>query len=133
MGPSGSGTLADEHFPDAVQIVDRFHAKQHLSDVSKSIYGAGTDLAQQWASERHDELDAGDIDAIIKALRLHSPKDDEARKCIDYVERNRERMRYPTFRAAGLCTFDRGRRGRLQGSDRNPLQARRDALVRRRR
>ena len=26
----------------------------------------------------HDELDAGDIDAIINALRLHSPKDDEA-------------------------------------------------------
>ncbi len=26
--------LADEHFPDAVQIVDRFHAKQHLSDVA---------------------------------------------------------------------------------------------------
>ncbi len=32
------------------------------------------------------------------------PTDDEARKCIDYVERNRERMRYPKFRAAGLCT-----------------------------
>ena len=96
--------LTYEHFPDAVQIVDRFHAKQHLSDVSKSIYGAGTDLAQQWASERHDELDAGDIDDILDALRLHSPQDDEARKCIDYVERNQERMRYPKFRAAGLCT-----------------------------
>ena len=96
--------LADEHFPDAVQIVDRFHAKQHFSDVSKSIYGAGSDLAQQWARERNDELDAGDIDAILDALRVHSPKDDEARKCIDYVERNRERMRYPEFRAAGLCT-----------------------------
>ena len=33
--------LAAEHFPDAIQIVDRFHAKQHLSDVAKSIYGAG--------------------------------------------------------------------------------------------
>ena len=33
-----------------------------------------------------------------------SPKDEEARKCIGYVERNRERMRYPKFRAAGLCT-----------------------------
>ncbi len=96
--------LTDEHFPDALQIVDRFNAKQHLSDVSKSIYGAGTDLAQQWASDRHDELDAGDIDDILDALRLHSPKDDEARKCIDYVERNQERMRYPKFRAAGLCT-----------------------------
>ena len=62
--------LADEHFPDAVQIVDRFHAKQHLSDVSKSIYGAGSDLAQHWASERHDELDAGEVDAILNALRL---------------------------------------------------------------
>jgi len=96
--------LADEHFPDAVQIVDRFHAKQHLSDVAKSIYGAGSDLARQWARERHDELDAGDIDAILDALRVHSPKDDEARKCIDYVEDNRARMRYPVFRAAGLCT-----------------------------
>ena len=103
-GPKWIWNLADEHFPDAVQIVDRFHAKQHLSDVSKSIYGAGSDLAQQWASERHDELDAGDIDAILHALRVHSPKDDEARKCIDYVERNCERMRYPKFRAAGLCT-----------------------------
>jgi hypothetical protein len=96
--------LADEHFPYAVQIVDRFHAKQHLSDVAKSIYGAGSDLAQQWSRERHDELDAGKIDAILESLRQHSPQDDEARKCIDYIERNRERMRYPEFRAAGLCT-----------------------------
>jgi len=96
--------LADEHFPNAVQIVDRFHAKQHLADVAKSIYGAGSDLAKQWARERHDELDAGDIDAILDSLRVHSPKDDEARKCIDYVEDNRARMRYPLFQAAGLCT-----------------------------
>jgi len=96
--------LADEHVPDAIQIVDRFHAKQHLSDVAKSIYGAGSDLGAQWARERHDELDAGDIDAVLHALRMHSPKDDEARKCVDYVERNRGRMHYPEFRAAGLCT-----------------------------
>jgi hypothetical protein len=96
--------LADEHFPDAVQIVDRFHVKQHLSDVAKSIYGAGTELAKQWSRRRHVELDDGNIRALIKALRRHSPNDDEARKCIQYIERNRERMRYPDFRAAGLCT-----------------------------
>lgn len=96
--------LADEHFPDAVQIVDRFHVKQHLSDVAKSIYGAGSALAKQWTRRRHDELDEGNIRALIKALRRHSPNDDEARKCIEYIERNRERLRYPDFRAAGLCT-----------------------------
>lgn len=96
--------LADEHFPEAVQIVDRFHAKQHLSDVARSIYGAGSDLAKQWSRERHDELDDGKIDAILAALRQHSPQDDEARKCIDYIERNRDRMQYPKFHADGLCT-----------------------------
>jgi hypothetical protein len=70
--------LASEHFPGAIQIVDRFHAKQHLSDVAKSIYGPGSDLAKQWAHERYDELDAGDIDAVLCALRVHSPKDEEA-------------------------------------------------------
>jgi hypothetical protein len=96
--------LATEYFPDAIQVVDRFHAKQHLFEVAKSIYGAGSDLAQQWARQRHDELDAGDIEPILSALRVHSPKDEEARKCIDYVEHNRTRMCYATFRAAGLCT-----------------------------
>jgi hypothetical protein len=96
--------LADEHFPGAIQIVDRFHAKQHLSDVAKSIYGAGSDLAKQWAHERHDELDAGDVEAVLSALRVHSPKDEEARKCVEYVDGNRERMRYAEFRVAGLCT-----------------------------
>jgi hypothetical protein len=96
--------LATEYYPDALQIVDRFHAKQHLSDVAKSIYGAGSNLGEEWARERHDELDAGDIEAVLTALRLHSPKDEEARKCVGYVEDNRSRMRYAEFRAEGLCT-----------------------------
>ncbi len=96
--------LADERFPDAVQIVDRFHVKQHLSDVAKSRYGATSDRARAWAHARHDELDAGEIDAVLTALRGHAPHDDEARKCVDSVDRNRARMRYPAFRAAGLCT-----------------------------
>ncbi len=96
--------LATDHFPDAIQIVDRFHAKQHLSDVGKSIYGATSDLAKAWARQRHDELDAGDVDAILRALAIHAEADDEVRKCVDYVTTNRDRMRYAEFRAMGLCT-----------------------------
>jgi hypothetical protein len=96
--------LADEYFPDAVQILDRFHAKQHLSDVGKSINGATSDLAREWARERHDQLDAGEIEALLLALRTHAQANEEARKCVDYIEDNRQRIRYPEFRAAGLCT-----------------------------
>ena len=96
--------LADEHFPGAIQIVDRFHAKQKLSEVAKSIYGPESSLGKEWGRQRHHELDTGDIEAVLDALRAHAPKDDEARKCIDYIQRNRERMRYAKFRAEGLCT-----------------------------
>jgi len=96
--------LATEHFPDAVQIVDLFHAKQHLSAVAKAIYGPHSDLGQPWARERHDELDTGKLDAVLHALHPHAAVTTEARKCVEYVERNRERMRYPEFKAAGLCT-----------------------------
>ena len=94
--------LADECFPDAIQIVDIFHAKSHLWDVAKAIYTPGSDLAAQWAKQRRDELDAGRISAIVAALAHHAPTCDEARKCIDYLIRNRKRMRYPAFRASGL-------------------------------
>ena len=97
-------TLATEHFPDAVQIVDRFHTKQHLSDVGHAVYGPHTARATQWARARHDELDAGQLAAVLRALQTHAVAHDEARKCVEYVERNRARMRYPEFKAAGLCT-----------------------------
>lgn len=96
--------VANDHFPDAVQIVDRFHAKQHLSDVAKAIWGAKSDEAKLWAKQRHDELDAGDLNAVLGALAVHASTVDEARQCVDYMTTNRDRMRYAEFRAAGLCT-----------------------------
>lgn len=95
--------LADEHFPGAIQIVDRFHAKQYLSLVAKAIHGPTSELAAQWAKARHVELDAGTLSAIVRALAVHATRR-EARNCIQYLWRNRRRMRYPKFRALGLCT-----------------------------
>jgi len=95
--------LADDLFPGAIQIVDLFHAKQHLADVAKALYGPGTDLAHQWARLRHDELDAGRMDDLLEALRTHAPTHEAARQCWEYVTHHRARMRYPAFRAQGLC------------------------------
>lgn len=95
--------LAGEQFPGAIQIVDLFHAKEHLSDVAKAIFGPGSDLGRQWAKRRHDELDDGKLDALLQALRIHAETTDEARKCLDYLTKNRRRMNYPKFRAEGLC------------------------------
>jgi len=124
--------LADEHFPDAIQIVDLYHAKGHLSDVAKAIYSAGNDLGEQWARPRRDELDEGMIDDVLAALNVHARATEKARQCVDYVIRNRDRMRYPEFRAQGLCVSTGCSRGRLQDCDRGQMQAGGDALDRRR-
>lgn len=95
--------LAAEQFPGAIQIVDLYHAKGHLTDVAKAIYGPVSDLGEQWAKQRRDELDEGKLDGVLQALHVHAQANDEARKCLDYLTRNRSRMRYPEFRALGLC------------------------------
>ena len=96
--------LTGELFPGAVQIVDLFHAKGHLWDAAKAIYGAGSELGEQWGKERRDELEAGKLDTVLAELRVHAGASDEARKCLGYVTTNRDRMRYPEFRAQGFCT-----------------------------
>jgi hypothetical protein len=95
--------LADELFPGAVQILDLFHAKQHLSDVARAVYGPDSDLGRRWAANRHDELDAGRLDALAAALRRHAETHETARNCLEYVLTHRARMHYPRFRAQGLC------------------------------
>ena len=95
--------LSAEQFPGAIEIIDIYHAKQHLCDVAKAIYGARTDLAEQWAKDRRAELDAGRLRDLVAALRTQTETTPEARKCIHYVFGNRHRMRYPQFRARGLC------------------------------
>ena len=125
--------LATEYFPDAIQIVDRFHAKQHLSDVAKAVWGATGAEHKPWAEARHDELDAGKIDAMLAALAPHVDAVKEAREYAEYVRSNRYRMRYAEFHAAGLCTSTGVVEAGCKTGDWHPLQACRDALDRQRR
>jgi hypothetical protein len=96
--------IADDQFPDATQIVDRYHAKQHLSDLGKALYGLTNPRAAQWAERRKEELDSGKFAVLLTAIRRQTSRSEEARRCLHYFQTNRERMRYQEFHAQGLCT-----------------------------
>jgi hypothetical protein len=96
--------LVAELFPGTIEIVDRFHAKQRLSELSKALHGLTSPRAVQWAKRRHEELDSGQFHALLAALRRQAARSEEARRCLHYFQNNRERMRYPQFHAQGLCT-----------------------------
>lgn len=95
--------IASECFPHAIQILDKFHAKEHVHEVAKAVFGAGTDLAQQWARQRCEEMDNGRIPALIAAIAKHSDRVEAARTCVGYFTTHRRRMNYPKFARMGLC------------------------------
>ena len=97
-------SIAEDQFPEALQIVDRFHAKQHLSDLGKALYGPTTPRASQWAERRKEELDTGKFRVLLTAIRRQVSRSEDARRCLHYFQTNRHRMRYPEFHAQGLCT-----------------------------
>jgi hypothetical protein len=96
--------LVEEHFPDAVQIVDWYHAAERIWEVAHVVYGEGSDAAQEWAEARLDELWEGNLNHVLQALRAQLNSDleeDPAQQAITYFENNRHRMRYPEFRDRG--------------------------------
>lgn len=95
--------IVSECFPRAIQILDLFHAKEHVHEVANAVFGAGTDLARQWCRQRCEEMDAGKLDALIDAVSKHAARSDLARTCAGYFRTNRARMDYPRFQAMGLC------------------------------
>jgi hypothetical protein len=94
---------ARELFPQAVQILDRYHAKEALHRAAQAIFGT-TPETKPWAEQRCAELDEGRLRDLVHQLRSPANACAEATKCLWYIVRNRARMRYPKFRAQALCT-----------------------------
>jgi hypothetical protein len=99
--------LADQHFPGAVQIVDLYHARQHLWDLARKLYPNDTVSQKVWIKIHQKRLlDKGKIEKLVLSLRstesTNADVPDKIRSEADYFERNAERMRYPKFRCQHL-------------------------------
>ena len=99
--------VADLHFPGALQIVDLYHARQHLWEVARKLYPDEEGKRKAWMKvHQRRMLDRGKIEKLVSALRSINADNAEIVEKIrteaDYFERNRERMRYPKFRRQHL-------------------------------
>jgi hypothetical protein len=98
--------IAAQHFPWATEVVDLYHAREHLANLGKVVYGPTSTEAKQWAAARSEQLDDGDVEAVITSMKRLRPRQDhvreEIRKAVDYFQTNKERMRYAKFRSEGL-------------------------------
>ena len=95
--------LVDLHFPGVTQIVDLYHARQHLWEVARRLFPNEEGKQKTWMKIHQKRLlDRGKIEKLVGALRSIESSNSELIEKIhteaDYFERNRERMRYPKFR-----------------------------------
>ena len=98
--------IADQHFPGAVQIVDLFHARQHLWDLARKLHPNQEAEQRRWMMVHQDLLDEGKIEELVSALRAIDSSNpeltDKIRIEAGYFENNSARMRYPNFRSQHL-------------------------------
>lgn len=101
--------IASDHFPDAIMILDFWHASDHIWELSRKLYrqdGAKQEaLGKRWAAQRLHSLKHDGPKPLLRALkhrRCTTPEQREAvRKALGYFKTNQARMNYPAHTAAG--------------------------------
>lgn len=83
-------------------ILDRPHAKEHLSNVSKLLAGALLIevSAQQWYASAIKQIENGDVELLVDELKqaFERSQDDAIRREADYFERNKDAVAYADYR-----------------------------------
>jgi hypothetical protein len=97
---------AKNNFPKAVQILDFYHASEHLADIARAWYGSEGPNANKWLDKRKIDLLEGRFERVMNSIRAWHPTDAEhlelKRENIGYFIRNRKRMHYDQYLANGL-------------------------------
>ena len=118
---------AKELFPQAIQILDRYHVKETLHRTAQAIFGATSPEAKRWAMARCAELDDGKLSAIVHALRPHIRASHEVTKCATYIFAIALGCATRSF-TLRVCALPPCTGGRLQNSHWDAAQADRHAL-----
>jgi len=88
--------LAADYFPDSEQIVDWYHACEHLYQAACELYPQDGQRAENWFRKRRENLFLGEIQFITKPLDQAGRKDQSR-----YFHHHQRRMRYQEFREEG--------------------------------
>jgi hypothetical protein len=102
--------LADRHFPGAIQIVDLYHAREHLWEIAALLHPNDPAAKKIWMVPMKERLDQGEIQQLVARLREIAAEHavsqpgltEEILKEAEYFATNAARMDYPRFRAMGL-------------------------------
>lgn len=93
-------------FPKRIEILDCWHAVEHLWTVATALFENEETAAKSWFATQKQTLLSQGLRPVISAIRetlpRTSPLPESVRQALGYFARNRHRMEYPHYRAQGL-------------------------------
>lgn len=92
--------LIARYYPQALQIVDWYHAADRLKRVAQAAFPLEADR-EQWREQITDHLWEGRVETVAQACERLAARCEEARQAVTYFTNNAQRMKYDQFRAAG--------------------------------
>jgi hypothetical protein len=110
---TGDGALwiwerARHWFPKAIQVLDIYHAGEHVASAARACWGEGFPETKRWATEARDLLlQERGVESILKRLTQELRKGSVADKegllvQIRYLWKNRHRMNYAWLKSQDL-------------------------------
>jgi hypothetical protein len=113
----------DTYYPDVVQILDFFHAKEHLCQFAKEYFQC-SDKGEKWIEVQCNQLLDDKVEDVIEELKkMKTTKQKQKKKkesLEDYYQNNLKRMQYKTFKEQGLLIGS----GAIESAHRDILQQR---------
>ncbi len=98
--------LTNEHFSGSRQVVDWYHAKEHLAKAGALLFGEGSVEAHRWVKRMETPLYQGRITYLVAELqeqaKTHRRVAEVLRKEAGYFETNARRMQYLETREDGF-------------------------------
>lgn len=94
--------LADEYFPDALQILDWYHVSAYIWKIAHDLYGPHNDLAKQWANKQLKRLAHSQTQHVLADIRALPPTCHPAQEALTYFSNHCQRMDYARYRSMGL-------------------------------
>lgn len=98
--------IAATHFPSAIGIVDLYHARQHLYALCGHLFPQGGQKLEELKTRWKTCLDQGKIEQITQEASQYMKEKTvvakDAQKELNYLDINKNRMRYADFREKGF-------------------------------
>ena len=97
----------EDAFPDAVSILDYYHACEHLHEFSNTIF---TDKAKEkiWTGKQKEWLLKGEVKIVIRNIKRKGKNGEAANKLIQYYSKNKNRMQYQYYKETGCGIIGSG-------------------------